>query len=295
MAAGIGSRYGGLKQVDPVGPSGEIVIDYAVYDAIRAGFEKVIFIIRRDIEDIFRQKVGRPIEKHVETAYVFQDLDRLPEGFVCPPDRVKPWGTAHAVLCAADEVTAPFAAINADDFYGSGSFTPLADHLRSASDRDGRYDYCMVGYVLHKTLTEHGHVTRGVCTTVDRHLVSIFERMCIRKFADGVKYSDDGENWTPIDPDSTVSMNMWGFTVSFLDELRAGFEEFCRTRLDTPKAEYFIPTAVNDLIEAGKAAVTVLPTNEQWYGVTYQEDKPALKEAISRMVAEGKYPRALWG
>jgi len=295
MAAGIGSRYGGLKQVDPVGPSGEIVIDYSVYDAIRAGFEKVIFIIRRDIEDVFREKIGRVVEKHVETAYVFQALDRLPSGFTPPADRVKPWGTAHALLCAAEEVTAPFAAINADDFYGAGSFEAVANHLRGACDRQGKYDYSMVGYVLNNTLTEHGHVARGVCTTEQGHLVGIVERTCIRKFPDGVKYTEDGETWTPIDPDSTVSMNMWGFTLSFLDELQSGFEEFCRTSLDAPGAEYFIPTPVNDLIGAGKAVVTVLPTDERWYGVTYQEDKPAVKEAIAAMVADGRYPKALWG
>jgi len=295
MAAGIGSRYGGLKQVDPVGPSGEIVIAYSVYDAIRAGFEKVIFIIRRDIEDLFRDKIGRTVEKHVETAYVFQDLDCLPPGFTCPADRVKPWGTGHALLCAVEEVTAPFAAINADDFYGSGSFEALAGHLREASDRQGKYDYCVVGYVLDRTLTEHGHVARGICTTAEGRLVDIVERTCIRKFPGGVKYTEDDGTWTPIDPDSTVSMNMWGFTLSFLDELHNGFQEFCRTSLDAPKAEYYIPTAVNDLIRAEKAVVTVLPTDEQWYGVTYKKDKPALKEAISGMVAAGRYPRALWG
>ena len=295
MAAGIGSRYGGLKQVDPVGPSGEIVIDYSVYDAIRSGFEKVIFIIRREIEEIFREKVGRTIEQQVDTAYVFQELDLLPEGFICPPDRTKPWGTGHAVLCAADQVTGPFAAINADDFYGAGSFEILANHLGAAADRDGKYDCCLAGYVLGNTLTEHGHVARGVCQTIDGRLTEIIERTCIQKFPDGVKYTEDGDNWVEIDPDSTVSMNMWGFTPGFLDELRTGFDEFCRTSLNTPKSEFFVPIFVNDLIVAGKTSPTVLTTGEQWYGVTYQEDKPALKAAIARMVADGKYPENLWG
>jgi len=295
MAAGIGSRYGGLKQVDPVGPSGEIVIDYSVYDALRGGFEKVIFIIRRDIEEVFREKVGRSIEKQVDTAYVFQELDYLPEGFVRPPERLKPWGTGHAVLCASDQITGPFAVINADDFYGAGSFAILADYLRTAGDRDGEYDCCLTGYVLGKTLTEHGHVARGVCTTDGGRLVEIIERTCIRKFPDGVKYTEDGQNWFEIDPDSTVSMNMWGFTPGFLDELRTGFDEFCRTSLNTPKAEFFVPVLVNDLIVAGKTSPMVLMTDEQWYGVTYQEDKPALKAAIGRMVDSGRYPEKLWG
>ena len=295
MAAGIGSRYGGLKQVDPVGPSGEIVIDYSIYDALRGGFEKVIFIIRRDIEEIFRRKVGLSIEKQIDTAYVFQELDRLPEGFVCPPERLKPWGTGHAVLCASDQITGPFAAINADDFYGAGSFAVLADYLRTARDRDGKYDCCLTGYVLGKTLTEHGHVARGVCTTVDGRLVEIIERTCIQRFPDGVKYTEDRQNWFEIDPDSTVSMNMWGFTPGFLDELRTGFDEFCRTSLNTPKAEFFVPVLVNDLIVADKTSPAVLMTDEQWHGVTYQKDKPALKAAIDRMIASGRYPENLWG
>ena len=295
MAAGIGSRYGGLKQVDPVGPSGEIVIDYSIYDALRGGFEKVIFIIRRDIEEVFREKVGRSIEKQVDTAYVFQELDRLGEGFVCPPERLKPWGTGHAVLCASDQITGPFAVINADDFYGAGAFAALADYLRTACDRNGKYDCCLAGYVLGKTLTEHGHVARGVCTTVDGRLVEIIERTCIQRFPDGVKYTEDRQNWFEIDPDSTVSMNMWGFTPEFLDELRTGFDEFCRTSLNTPKSEFFVPTVVNDLIVAGKTSPTVLVTGEQWYGVTYQEDKPVLKAAIAQMVASGRYPENLWG
>ncbi|MDP6543171.1 MAG: sugar phosphate nucleotidyltransferase [Phycisphaerae bacterium] len=295
MAAGIGSRYGGLKQVDPVGPSGEIVIDYSVYDAIRGGFEKVIFIIRRDIEEVFREKVGRSIEKQIDTAYAFQELDRLPTGVVCPTGRSKPWGTGHAVLCAADQITGPFAVINADDFYGAGSFALLADHLGAACDADGKYDWAMVGYILGKTLTEHGHVARGVCTTRAQRLVEIIERTRIERFPDGVKYTEDGENWFGIEPESTVSMNMWGFTLGFLDELQTGFEEFCRTSLNTPKAEFFVPVVVNDLIVAGKTSPKVLMTDEQWYGVTYQKDKPALKAAIANMVDSGRYPDNLWG
>ena len=294
MAAGIGSRYGGLKQIDPVGPSGEIVIDYSVYDALQAGFEKVIFIIRRDIEEIFREKVGKTIEKQIDTAYVFQELDRLPEGVTCPPERQKPWGTGHAVLCASDEITGPFAVINADDFYGAGSFAILADHLNSAVDADGKYDCSMVGYTLGKTLTEHGHVARGVCVTADQRLVEVVERTRIERFGNVVKYTENGQDWIEIDEKSTVSMNMWGFTLGFLGELQTGFEEFCRTSLNTPKSEFFVPSVVNDLIVAGKTSPKVLLTDEQWYGVTYQEDKPALKAAIAQMATDGRYPENLW-
>ena len=295
MAAGIGSRYGGLKQIDPIGPSGEIVIDYSVYDALRGGFDKVVFIIRREIEEVFREKVGRSIEKQIDTSYVFQDLDNLPQGVVCPPDRVKPWGTGHAVLCAAEEISGPFAVINADDFYGAESFSILADYLHSACDSEGKYDCAMIGYILGRTLTEHGHVARGVCSAEAGRLIEIIERTCIQQFDDGVKYTEDGDNWVPIDPASTVSMNMWGFTTGFLDELKTGFVEFCRTSLNTPKSEYVVPMVVNDLIVAGKTSPAVLMTDEQWYGVTYQEDKPALKAAVADMVAAGRYPDNLWG
>ncbi|MBT3199565.1 MAG: nucleotidyltransferase [Phycisphaerales bacterium] len=294
MAAGIGSRYGGLKQIDPIGPSGEIVLDYSVYDAIRGGFDKVVFIIRRDIEDVFREKVGSTIEKQIDTAYVFQELDRLPEGVACPSDRTKPWGTGHAVLCAADEITGPFAVINADDFYGAGSFKILGDHLHSACDADGKYDCSMVGYTLGRTLTEHGHVARGVCTTADQRLVEIVERTRIEQFENSVKYTENGEDWVEIDPNSTVSMNMWGFTPGFLEELKSGFVDFCATSLNTPKSEYFVPSVVNDLIIAGKTSPKVLMTDEQWYGVTYQADKPALKSAIAAMATAGRYPQNLW-
>lgn len=296
MAAGIGSRYGGLKQIDPVGPGGEIVLDYAVYDAIKAGFGKVVFIIRQEIADAFREKVGRSIEKRIETAYVMQELDRLPDGFALPCERQKPWGTGHAVLCAREAVSAPFAVINADDFYGAGSYAALGEYLRGAEDTGPVGDYCMVGYRLDNTLSEHGHVARGVCTaTDDGMLASVVERTKIQRFDDGVKYSlDDGDTWIDIAADSTVSLNMWGFTPSLFDYLEAGLGEFLHENINTPKAEYFLPSVVNQLIQDGKAGAKVLGTDERWYGVTYQEDKPALKAVIAGKIEAGLYPPKLW-
>jgi dTDP-glucose pyrophosphorylase len=296
MAAGIGSRYGGLKQMDPIGPSGEIVLDYAVYDALKAGFEKVIFVISRRIEETFRERIGKTIEKHTDTAYVFQELDDLPEGYTLPPDRTKPWGTAHAALCAADAVTAPFAAINADDFYGRKSFQILGEYLAAAEDKGGSYDYCMVGFVLANTLTPHGHVARGVCTVGDDgYLGTIVERTKIQQFDDAAKYTEDGEEWVEIDRMSTVSMNMWGFTLSFLTELEQRFGAFLDENIHTAKGEYFVPTVVNELITEGKARVKVLPTDEKWFGVTYKPDKEAATRAITQKVNQGTYPEKLWG
>lgn len=296
MAAGIGSRYGGLKQIDPVGPSGEIVIDYSIYDAIKAGFKKVVFIIRKDIEQVFREKVGSTIEKQVETEYAFQELDKLPAGYEVPAGRTKPWGTGHAVLCAKDTVDGPFAAINADDFYGADSFRALGDYLRSVESNQPVYPFSMVGYVLANTLTEHGHVARGVCTTnAEGYLETVVERTKIQKFDDGVKFTEDGENWEVIDPQSVVSMNMWGFTKEYMDELEARFPKFLDENINTPKSEFFVPFVVNDLIQEGKAKVKVLECKERWYGVTYQEDKPQLKQAILDKVEAGIYPRNLWG
>jgi len=295
MAAGIGSRYGGLKQIDPVGPSGEVVLDYAIYDAVESGFEKVIFVIRKQLEAPFRQKLGKTIEKHVETEYVFQELDDLPEGYRVPPGREKPWGTAHALLCAAGPVTGPFAAINADDFYGRKSFQVLGDYLAGAEDKDEFYDYCMVGFTLANTLTPHGHVARGICTIGrDGNLAGIVERTKIKQFPDAVRYTEDGTNWIEIDPQSTVSMNMWGFTRSFLSELEARFPAFLDENIDTPKGEYFVPTVVNHLISEGKARVKVLPTDEKWFGVTYKQDRETVQRAIMEKVNRGIYPRKLW-
>jgi len=297
MAAGVGSRYGGLKQVDPVGPSGEIILDYSVYDALRVGFGKVVFVIKKDIEERFRERVGGTIERQCETAYVYQALEYLPEGFEVPSNRKKPWGTGHATLSCESEVHVPFAVINADDFYGRSAFKILHDYLKSAQDRDGVYDYCMVGYVLENTLTEHGHVARGVCT-VDRdgYLVEIHERTHIERFGEAIRYTEDGENWVTISASSVVSLNTWGFTPSLFSELAARFPLFLRANSDNIEtAEYFLPDVVGSLIEERKATVKVLSTDERWLGVTYREDKPRVRQAIQGLVHQGVYPENLWG
>ena len=296
MAAGIGSRYGGLKQIDPVGPGGEIIIDYSVFDARRAGFDKVVFIIRKEIEAAFREKVGATIEKQIDTAYAFQELDMLPDGYTLPEGRTKPWGTGHALLCAAGVIDGPFAAINADDFYGPTSFAVLADYLKQARDTDGVYDWSMVGFILSNTLSEHGHVARGVCTVADEQLVDIIERTKIQPFADGIKFSeDDGATWTPLDSQTFVSMNMWGFTRGYLDELKSGFGTFLDTQIQQPKSEYLLPTVVSAMLQTQRATVKVLPCAEKWLGVTYQADKPSVVAAIRERVEAGEYPERLWG
>jgi dTDP-glucose pyrophosphorylase len=297
MAAGVGSRYGGLKQIDPVGPGGEIILDYSVHDALEAGFGRVVFVIKKEIEDAFRERVGESIEKQCETAYVYQRLDDLPDGFEVPPQRSKPWGTAHAVLSCRDTVEPPFAVINADDFYGRSAFRALGDYLASARDRDGVYDYCMVGYVLGNTLTEHGHVARGVCTVdAEGFLVGIREHTRIERHDGGARTSEDGgETWAAIAADSVVSMNLWGFTPGVFGELAARFPHFLHERRgDILKAEYFLPDVIGQLIGEGKARVRVLPTDERWFGVTYREDRPRVKQAVQDMVRRGVYPERLW-
>lgn len=296
MAAGMGSRYGGLKQIDPVGPNGEIILDYSAYDAIKAGFGKIVFIIRRDLEEAFREKIGNTLEKKIDVAYVFQELTNLPAGFTVPEGRTKPWGTGHAVLSCKGNVNTPFAVINADDFYGATAFSALAPYLRKAEDRDGVSDYCMVGYALKNTLSENGSVARGICeVTPDGFLTDIRERTRIEQFANGIRYTEDGENWVDLDPEVMVSLNTWGFTLSILDELEEGFAPFLRRTMDNIlKTEYFLPEVVGNLVKAGKARVKVLPTDEKWYGVTYQEDRPLIQTAIKDMIHRGMYPENLW-
>jgi choline kinase len=296
MAAGVGSRYGGLKQVDPVGLNGEIIIDYSIYDALRAGFRRIVFIIRQDMEAVFRDKVGRAVEKRADTVYVFQELNNVPQGFAVPPDRTKPWGTAHAVLSCRDAVRTPFAVINADDFYGAAAFQVMGGYLRQARDEAGVHDYGMVGYTLSNTLSEHGHVARGICeVTPDGFLVDVRERTRIQPFEDGIKYTDDGVNWVALAPDSVVSLNTWGFTLGVFQELEARFPVFLEKNVaNLTKAEYFLPEVVGDLVREGKARVRVLPTRGKWYGVTYQEDRPRVQAAIREMVRRGVYPERLW-
>jgi hypothetical protein len=296
MAAGIGSRYGGLKQVDPIGPNGEILIHYSVYDALRAGFRRVVFVIRRDIEEAFRETIGSQIDRHADVAYVYQELGDLPPGFSLPAGRVKPWGTAHAILCCRGSVTTPFAAINADDFYGAGAYRALVTHLSKSRDQEDLPEYCMVGYVLRNTLSEHGHVARGVCeVTPGGYLNSIQERLHIEMLGDGIKFRTEHDAWVPLSGDSTVSMNIWGFTLSLFDALEDRFPSFLARNMQNLKSEFLLPNFVGDLVRENLARVKVLPTNERWFGVTYQADRPRVQAAVRDLIARGLYPENLWG
>ena len=297
MAAGMGSRYGGLKHIDPVDKEGHIIMDFSIYDAKRAGFEKVVFIIKRENEKDFKEAVGERMEQVMDVAYVFQDIDNIPEGFQVPEDRVKPWGTAHAVLSAMDEVDGPFAVINADDYYGRHAFQAIYDYLTTHED-DDKYRYTMVGYRLKNTVTDNGHVSRGICELdSEKQLVAINERTRIEKRDGGIAYSeDDGETWNQLDPDTLVSMNMWGFTHSILDEIKTGFSTFLKKGLEENpmKCEYYLPSVVSDLLAEDRAAVAVLESEDKWYGVTYKEDKPVVVAAIQTLKEEGVYPQKLW-
>ena len=297
MAAGMGSRYGGLKQIDPVDQDGHIIMDFSIYDAVKAGFEKVIFIIKKENEQDFRETIGDRMAQRIEVEYVFQDIAALPEGFTVPEGRVKPWGTAHAVLSCLSVVDGPFAVINADDIYGQQAFQMIYDYLASHEDTD-RYQYTMVGYLLENTLTENGHVARGVCgTNADGKLTEITERVRIEKRADGPAYTeDDGATWTPLAGDTVVSMNMWGFTNSMLPEIRDRFAAFLSENLSKNplKCEYFLPFVVDELIREDKPEVTVLKSKDRWYGVTYREDKPVVVAAIQSLKDQGLYPQKLW-
>ncbi len=296
LAAGIGNRYGGLKQIDPVGPGGELLIDYSIYDALRAGFGKVVFVIKKAIEDDFRKIVGDTIDRQCETAYVFQEVYDVPEGFCVPPNRLKPWGTGQATLVCRDAVDGPFAVINADDFYGLTSFQAVHDYLITSEEPDGVHDYCMVGYMLANTLSDHGHVARGVCLVDEGgYLVEIHERTRIEKHGAAAEYSEDGGmTWNEISMDSLVSLNMWGFTPSIFDALEAMFARFLQETGSLEEPEFFLPEAVNNLLKAKKARVRVLPTNERWVGMTYRADKPTVEQYIHQLVRQGVYPERLW-
>lgn len=297
MAAGMGSRYGGLKQIDPLNAQGDIIIDFSIYDAWKAGFKKVIFIIKRELEADFREKVGDKVSTYMDVTYVYQDIDNIPEGFLVPGRRVKPWGTGHAILSCIDVIHGPFAVINADDYYGRHAFKVIYDYLTSHAD-DEKYRYAMVGYRVENTLTDFGHVSRGVCET-DAHgmLLAIHERTHIEKRGNvGAYTEDDGRTWVEIPQGSTVSMNMWGFSESLMNELKQRFHSFLAKGLseNPEKCEYFLPSVVGELLDEGRATVEVLPSEDRWYGVTYKADKPVVSEAIARMKAEGIYPEILW-
>ena len=290
LAAGMGSRYGGLKQLDPVGPGGETLMDYSVYDARRAGFNKLVFIIRRDIERPFRETVGRRFEDRMEVEYAFQELSQVPAGFAVPANRKKPWGTGHALLAGAGSVREPFAAINADDLYGANSFRVLADHLRS-----GSADYAMVGFVLRNTLSDHGSVARGVCRlNPESFLESVVELTRIERNGDAAKYTDAAQTIHPLTGTEAVSLNIWGFTPSIFSHLETLFRSFLANRGQEEKAEFYIPSVVNTLIASGEARVKVLRTPDSWFGITYREDRDRVVAGIHQLVERGEYPSTLW-
>ena len=296
MAAGMGSRYGGLKQLDPVGSHGQLIIDYSIYDAKRAGFETVVFVIKPEIEADFKEAIGDRVSKVMDVKYAYQLKEDLPEGYSVPAGRTKPWGTAHAALAARNIVDGPFAVINADDYYGPEAYQEIYNYLSTHADGD-MYEYVMVGYLLKNTVTENGTVARGVCEeTADHFLTQVTERTKIEKGEPPRYTEDDGATWTDLSADTIVSMNMWGFTRSFLDEALARFPAFLdKTLAENPeKGEYFLPTVVSQLIDEGKARVKVLRSEDKWYGVTYREDKPTVVAAITEKTAAGLYPDRLW-
>lgn len=296
LAAGMGSRYGGLKQMDPVGPSGEAILDYSVFDAKRAGFKRVVFIIKHEIEADFKRMVGARIEKHMEVAYAYQQLDMLPEGYVIPEGRTKPWGTGHAVLCSQSAIDAPFLAINADDYYGVEAYRIAYERLCTMQD-DAGTDYFMVGYELQNTLTENGYVSRGICATdAQGCLTHVIERTHIISTCDGPMYTENKTDYHRLPADVPVSMNMFGFTPSILREMRETFPAFLDKALadDPLKGEFYLPGVVNAMLEKGTATVALLKCPSRWYGVTYQADKAQVKAAMARMAQEGLYPTPLW-
>lgn len=297
MAAGMGSRYGGLKQIDPISDQGEIILDFSLYDAHMAGFEKAVFIIKKENEADFRALIDEKAGKYMEVEYAFQQLDDIPAGYTVPEGRVKPWGTCHAVLSARHLIEGPFAVINADDYYGPGAFASIYDYLEQAQD-DEKYRYCMVGYQLENTLTENGHVARGICQVSDKgYLEDIVERTKIMRRGGAAAYTeDDGESWHELDEGTTVSMNFWGFTLSFVREMEARFPAFLDKALaENPlKGEYFLPGVVDQLIKEQKASVRVLTSHDKWYGVTYKEDKESVVDALQSMKDKGLYPEKLW-
>ena len=280
MAAGMGSRFGGLKQIEPIGPGGQAIIDFSVYDAVAAGFNKVVFIIKHEIEKEFKEIVGSRIEKMIDVEYAFQELDMLPNGFVCPKDRQKPWGTAHAIYCCRDIVKTPFAVINADDYYGKSAYKKIYEHLKKQKG-----DYCMVGFRLENTLTENGTVSRGICDVENGILKSVTERT---KIID-CKYTEDDKSWTELPPDCIVSMNMWGFTPDIFAHIENDLNEFFKEKINVPKVEYYLPKIVSNVIERGIKDVSVLVAEDRWYGVTYKEDKEGVVNALSKKIDNGEY------
>ncbi len=293
LAAGMGSRYGGLKQLDGLGPNGETIMDYSIFDALRGGFGKVVFVIRKDFEQDFREKILSKYEGHIPCELVFQAINDLPEGFVCPEGRTKPWGTNHAVLMGKNVIKEPFAVINADDFYGRESYAILADWLKGVEGK--KNEYCMVGYRVANTLSENGTVARGVCETNEqKHLTSVVERTQIERRDGVVMYKEEDDTWTAIDEFSPVSMNMWGFTPDYFQYSEEQFVDFLKENSNNLKAEFFIPLVVNNLIQSGTASCTVLDTPSKWFGVTYADDRQAVVDKIQALIDSGEYPAKLW-
>lgn len=296
MAAGIGSRFGGgIKQLEPVGPSGEIIMDYSVHDAMEAGFNKVVFIIRKDLEKDFREVIGNRMDKIVETAYAFQEIDELPAGFTKPEGRTKPWGTGQAILSCKDLVQEPFVVINADDYYGKEAFVRVHDYLVQEQPKSGRMEFCMAGFQLGNTLSENGGVTRGICSVDEKqHLTKVTETKNIVKTAEGAAVQAEDGSLVPVAADCPVSMNMWGFTPEIFQVLETGFSDFLANLSDQMKGEYLIPTIVDQLIQEKKANVTVLESKDKWFGVTYKEDKPSVVRSFQELIAAGVYKEKLF-
>ncbi|MBP3919852.1 MAG: nucleotidyltransferase [Clostridia bacterium] len=295
LAAGMGSRYGGLKQIDPLGPGGEFIIDYSIYDAVRAGFDRVVFIIKKENLQIFEETVGARVKNAIEVRYAFQDINDIPAGYTVPAGRVKPWGTAHALLCAKDAVGGDnFAVINSDDFYGQDSYNKIASFLKNVKN-DGKQHYCMCGFILKNTLSENGHVARGICLEDENHmLTSITERTKIQRNNGMTQFYEEETGWTDVSEDSIVSMNMWGFTASFFDEIAKRECAFFDHLKNPQKDEFLLPVMVSETMKDGAADVTVLQTMAKWYGVTYHEDKAAVQKFIADCIADNVYPGGLW-
>lgn len=294
LAAGMGSRYGGLKQLDGLGPNGETIMDYSIFDAIRGGFGKIVFVIRKDFEEDFRKKIISKYENHIPVEVVFQSIDKLPEGFTCPAERVKPWGTNHAVLMGKEVIREPFSVINADDFYGRDSFAVIGKFL-SELPEGAKNTYCMVGFRVGNTLSESGTVARGICSTDEnRHLTTVVERTEIMRINGVVSYKDENGEWVGIEDNTPVSMNMWGFTPDYFNYSEEYFIDFLKENIDKPKAEYYIPLMVNKLINDGTATVEVLDTTSRWFGVTYAADRQGVVDKLQALADSGEYPSKLF-
>lgn len=294
LAAGMGSRYGGLKQIDKIGPNGEIILELSIYDAIKAGFDEVVFIIKHSIEKEFKEAIGNKISEQITVKYVYQDLEKIPEGCTIPEGREKPWGTGHALLCCEEILDNPFCVINSDDYYGQEAFHKIHEFLVNNNDDN---DYAMVAYKLANTMSENGSVARGVCEAQNSKLQSVTEYTCIEKHGDKIEYSLDGGNtWSEVDENSLVSLNFWGFKPSFIKKMKNDFVEFFKEEVpvNTLKAEFFIPKEVDKMIKSKEVQVEVLESDDRWYGVTYQEDKPKVKEGIQKLIEAGKYEVPLW-